>query len=124
MFSKDKDQSLFPSINSTRANFDRSYYFCEFCGLRYSNIKNKNIHQIYYCMGRDLSLEKSLAKLRNNLSLKKFNSNSSAYLFSNSKNTLKETEDDRPSSTKFQSDSTYKLKLKPLSEDNKYVRFC
>jgi hypothetical protein len=44
---------------------------CEYCGLKYKTIQDKNLHQIYYCIGRDLSLDKSLLKLRNNNNMNK-----------------------------------------------------
>ena len=33
--------------------------YCEYCGLKFYSLQNKSSHQIYYCMGRDLSLNKS-----------------------------------------------------------------
>jgi hypothetical protein len=44
---------------------------CEYCGLKYKTIQDKNLHQIYYCIGRDLSLDKSILKLRNNHNMNK-----------------------------------------------------
>lgn len=41
--------------------------YCEMCGLKYDDVRSKNVHQMYYCTGRDLSLETSLMRLRNNL---------------------------------------------------------
>ena len=35
--------------------------YCEYCGLKFYSVQNKSSHQIYYCMGRDLSLNKSIS---------------------------------------------------------------
>lgn len=42
---------------------------CEYCGLKYNDLVSKYTHQIYYCMGRDLSLEASLLRIRNNVNM-------------------------------------------------------
>jgi hypothetical protein len=49
---------------------------CEYCGLKYKTLEEKNVHQIYYCIGRDLSLDRSILKLRNNQINKKVSINS------------------------------------------------
>ena len=33
--------------------------YCENCGLQYNSVQSLKSHQLYYCMGRDLSLNKS-----------------------------------------------------------------
>jgi hypothetical protein len=33
--------------------------YCENCGLQYNSMQSLKSHQLYYCMGRDLSLNKS-----------------------------------------------------------------
>lgn len=61
--------NLFNSTSSVKDLRD-SPIVCEHCGLRYSDLVSKYTHQLYYCMGRDLSLEASLLRIRNNLSMK------------------------------------------------------
>jgi hypothetical protein len=46
--------------------YETNGIICEYCGIKYDTIQEKNTHQIYYCLGRDLSLDASILKLRNN----------------------------------------------------------
>jgi len=46
--------------------YEANGIICEYCGIKYDTIQEKNTHQIYYCLGRDLSLDASILKLRNN----------------------------------------------------------
>jgi hypothetical protein len=52
--------------------YETNGIICEYCGIKYDTIQEKNTHQIYYCLGRDLSLDASILKLRNSSVSKRF----------------------------------------------------
>lgn len=62
------DSNMFSS-RTTLTDYlnNQEQIICEFCGQKYTDLVSKYTHQIYYCMGRDLSLEASLLRIRNNV---------------------------------------------------------
>lgn len=71
MFGSSNITGGFPTTYSSTATSVNSLLqqtvICEDCGQRYNDLVSKYTHQIYYCMGRDLSLEASLLRIRNNV---------------------------------------------------------
>lgn len=71
MFGSSNITGGFPTTYSSAATSVNSLLqqtvICEDCGQRYNDLVSKYTHQIYYCMGRDLSLEASLLRIRNNV---------------------------------------------------------
>lgn len=123
--------SKLPKSNSSLRLSSISYVNCEFCGLRYNNVQNKNTHQIYYCLGRDFTVNKTglnfkknnirnLYKNRNSLNMDHLKSESV-----NNLSTLKSVDDQvvnsRKSPFEFEIDMThsnYSYKPSPTLEKN------